>query len=149
MRLLEAASRMTLGWVFVHAGFDVVRHPEGRAQTAAPLLAALRSAAPVPLPDDVMLVRLNAANMVVSGAALTLGVAPRLAAASLIGSLVPTTLGGHRFWEHDDHVQRNQQRVHFNKNLGLVGGLLHLVITPRRSPSGRSPSSRSSEEDQS
>ncbi len=132
MRLFETASRVTLGWVFVHAGIDVVRHPELRAKTAAPVLAALRSAAPIDLPDDLTLVRLNAANMAISGTALMLGIAPRLAAAALIGSLIPTTIGGHRFWEFDDQAQRAGQRVHFNKNLGLVGGLLHFLITPRR-----------------
>jgi putative oxidoreductase len=132
MNVLETASRVTLGWVFVHAGVDVVRHPEMRAKTAAPVLAACRSAAPFELPDDITLVRLNAANMAVSGTALILGIAPRLAAASLIGSLIPTTIGGHRFWEFDDQTQRAGQRVHFNKNLGLIGGLLHFLITPRR-----------------
>jgi putative oxidoreductase len=132
MTALESVSRAALGWVFVHAGADVVRHPEARAKTAAPLLSAVRSAAPVPLPDDITLVRINAATQVVAGAALSVGLAPRLAAAALIGSLIPTTAGGHRFWEFDDAAQRAGQRIHFNKNLGLLGGLLHVLITQRR-----------------
>lgn len=132
MRLLEAASHAALGWVFIHAGSDVIRNPETPAQRAAPVLAAIRSAAPVSLPDDVTLVRINAVTQVSAGAALALGVNPRVAATVLIGSLVPTTFGGHRFWEFDDREQRVAQRNQFIKNLSIVGGLLHVAITRRK-----------------
>jgi len=131
-RLLDSLSRAALGWVFIQAGTDVVRAPEPPAKKAAPVLAAVRSVVPVPLPDDVTVVRLNAAVQVVAGAALTIGVAPRVAAAVLIGSIVPTTAGGHRFWEFEPGLERTGQRIHFTKNLSIVGGLLHLLITPRR-----------------
>ena len=51
-----------------------------------------------------------------------------LAALGLAASLVPTTLGGHAFWTHDDPAQRTNQRNHFNKNLGLLGGLLVVAL---------------------
>lgn len=132
MRPLEAASRAAMGWVFIHAGSDVIRNPETPARRAAPVLSAVRSAAPVSLPDDVTLVRVNAITQVTAGAALALGIAPRLAATVLIGSIVPTTFGGHRFWEFDDPEQRTGQRIHFIKNLSIVGGLLHVAITRRK-----------------
>lgn len=131
MRLLDAVSRAALGWVFVQAGAGVLRTPEPPAAKAAPVLGLLRSAAPVPLPADVELVRLNAATQVAAGAALILDVTPRLAAAVLIGSIVPTTAGGHRFWEIEAGPERNTQRNHFLKNISIVGGLLHVLITPR------------------
>lgn len=136
MNVLDAASRLALGYVFVHAGSDVLRHPEPPAKRAEPVLSAIRSAAPVALPDDVTLVRVNAAAQVVAGGALVLGVAPRLAAAVLIGSIVPTTFGGHRFWEFEAGEQRTGQRNHFIKNVSIAGGLLHVVCTPRRNRSG-------------
>jgi uncharacterized membrane protein YphA (DoxX/SURF4 family) len=132
MKALEVLSRAALGWVFVQAGAGVIRHPEPPAKKAAPVLSTLRSAAPVDLPDDLTLVRANAVTQVVAGTALMLGIAPRAAAALLIGSLVPTTAGGHRFWEFDAGPERNTQRNHFLKNISMVGGLLHVVITPRR-----------------
>ncbi|MBO0840452.1 MAG: DoxX family protein [Sciscionella sp.] len=132
MRVLEVASRAALGWVFIHAGSDVIRKPETPVHRAAPVLSAIRSAAPVTLPDDITLVRVNAATQVTAGAALALGIAPRAAATVLIGSLVPTTFGGHRFWEFDDPEQRVGQRNHFIKNLSIVGGLLHVAITRRK-----------------
>jgi uncharacterized membrane protein YphA (DoxX/SURF4 family) len=58
---------------------------------------------------------------------LVLGLLPRVAAAMLAGSLVPTTFAGHRFWEQDDPATREQQTVHFLKNAGMMGGLLMVV----------------------
>jgi uncharacterized membrane protein YphA (DoxX/SURF4 family) len=132
VRPLEAASRAALGWVFIHAGSDVIRKPETPVRRAAPVLSAVRSAAPMSLPDDVTLVRINAVTQVAAGAALALGIAPRAAATVLIASIVPTTIGGHRFWEFDDPEQRTGQRNHFIKNLSIFGGLLHVAITRRK-----------------
>jgi len=72
------------------------------------------------LPDNEAIVRANAAVQVAGGIALAAGIAPRLAAAGLAASLVPTTVGGHAFWTRDDLAQRANQRNHFNKNLGLL-----------------------------
>jgi putative oxidoreductase len=43
---------------------------------------------------------------VVGGALLALGKAPRLAASALAGSLIPTTLAWHAYWEHQDPTAR-------------------------------------------
>ena len=130
--MIEQLSRAALGWVFVQAGVGVIRNPEPPAQKAAPVLSMIRSATPATLPADLTLVRANAVTQVVAGSALVLGIAPRAAAAVLIGSLVPTTAGGHRFWEFEAGPERNTQRNHFLKNISMVGGLLHVMITPRR-----------------
>jgi putative oxidoreductase len=61
---------------------------------------------------------------------LALGVWPRLAAATLAGALVPTTLAGHPYWREADPAIRRQQRIHFFKNVGLFGGTL-LVLADR------------------
>lgn len=59
---------------------------------------------------------------------LALDVAPRLAAAGLIGCLVPTTLVGHAFWKAGDEAARRTQQTQFLKNLGLLGGLLLVIF---------------------
>ena len=132
MNVLDTASRAALGWVFIQSGVGVIRKPETPAKKAAPVLGAVRSATPIDLPDDIMLVRVNAATQVLAGSALALGIKPRLAAAVLIGSIAPTTLGGHRFWEFEPGAERNTQRNHFLKNISIAGGLLHVLCTPRR-----------------
>jgi uncharacterized membrane protein YphA (DoxX/SURF4 family) len=95
--------------------------------TAGPLLASMRRVAPLP-EDDELLVRANAAAMVVAGTSLALGRLPRLSAAALLASMIPTTLAGHSYWTHDDPAARAQQRVQFHKNLAMIGGLLLAVL---------------------
>ncbi len=47
-------------------------------------------------------------------------------------NLVPTTVAGHAYWEHEDPTARAANRSHFLKNLGLIGGLLATAAVPRR-----------------
>jgi uncharacterized membrane protein YphA (DoxX/SURF4 family) len=83
----------------------------------------------VPLPaDDEVVVRGNAAVQVVAGAMLALGRAPRLSALALAASLVPTTLAGHPYWTIEDPDARKLQRIHFHKNMAMIGGLLLAVL---------------------
>ena len=49
---------------------------------------------------------------------------PGISAAALAATLVPTTAAGHRFWEEQDPAERAQQRVHFFKNVSMLGGLI-------------------------
>jgi putative oxidoreductase len=74
--------------------------------------------------DPVTVVRANAAVQVGAAALLSIGILPRLCAMTLAASLLPTTLGGHRFWELDDPAARTQQRIHFFKNCAIIGALL-------------------------
>ena len=122
---LRAAGRAALAVMFVTGGADALLNPEPRAPRAAEL--------GVPL-EPQLAVQVNGATMLVAGLALALGVRPRLAAAALAGTLVPTTLAGHPYWRLTDPAARRQQRTHFFKNLGLFGGALLVVAErpPRR-----------------
>ncbi len=109
---------MALSTIFVIAGADAFKEPGGRAKKAEQL----------GIPKPVEATKLNGAVMVVAGAALGLGIAPRWAAAALVGSMIPTTLAGHAFWAEDDAKARAMQRTHFLKNVGLIGGLAGVVV---------------------
>ena len=134
MMLGRRLARPMLAAVFVSSGIDVLRRPGPRAEMAAPV--ATKVAEPLPLPSDPeQLVKINAGVQVVAGLLLALGRFPRLAATALAGSLVPTTLAGHRFWEHDDPAKRSQQQIHFLKNVGLLGGLILAALDTEGAPS--------------
>lgn len=113
--------------MFVSGGVDVLRDPAPRAAKASRLGLAERLGT-----TDETLVRANAAAMVLAGVALATDHLPRVAAAGLAVSLVPTTLAGHRFWEETDPKQRANQKVHFAKNVSLTGACLLLASSPRR-----------------
>ena len=53
----------------------------------------------------------------------------------MAGTLVPTTLAGHRFWEADEETDQAQQRIHFLKNLSMLGGLLIAAADTAGKPS--------------
>jgi putative oxidoreductase len=124
---LRPAARALTGSTYVLLGLDALRAPGGRVAQAGPVLAVIRKWVPLP-DDDELLVRGNAAVMVTAGALLVLGKAPRLSALALAGSLVPTTLAGHSYWEHEDEATRKMQRIQFHKNLAMIGGLLFAAL---------------------
>ena len=126
MNLSSFVARPLIAGMFVYGGLDAYRNPEGkvpRAEKVAPDVAALVGIAA----DTEQLVQFNGLVQVVAGTALAFGVLPRLAALTLAGSLVPTTLAGHRFWEEDDGAARSQQTIQFLKNAAMMGGLLMIV----------------------
>ena len=124
MGFIRLLARPLLAGVFIAGGFDVLRRPEPRAKVAKPVIDAMASAIE-PLPDDpVAMVRANAFLQVTAGSMLALGILARPASLALAASLVPTTLGGHRFWEIDDPQARAMQRTHLLKNAAILGGLL-------------------------
>lgn len=124
---LLPAARILTGSTYVLLGFDALRAPGARVDLAAPVLAAVRKAVPLPA-DDELVVRGNAAVQVLAGALLALGRAPRLSALALAGSLIPTTLAGHAYWTVEDPAARKMQRIQFHKNMAMIGGLLFAVL---------------------
>jgi putative oxidoreductase len=133
MELIRSIARPLLGWVFISGAVDVLRNPHPRAEVAGPTIDRITGTASFLPEDRVALVRANAAVMLGAGTMLAIGRAPRLSALTLAASLVPTTVGGHRFWEQDDPVRRTQNRIHFNKNLAIIGGLLMTAADGKRS----------------
>lgn len=122
--LIKQLARPMLASMFVVGGYGTFMNPERVAAKAEPVVGAMSERIPVLPRETVTAVRLNSAVQVVAGTLLSLGFLPRASAAALAGSLVPTTAAGHRFWESDDAQDRAQQRVHFLKNVAMLGGLL-------------------------
>lgn len=127
-------ARPLLASMFVAGGIDAVRRPEPKEPVADRV--APRVAGPLGLPcDTVQLVKINGAVQVGAGLLLATGRVPRLAATALAATLVPTTLAGHRFWEEDDDAARAGQKIHFLKNLSMLGGLILAAADTEGRPS--------------
>ena len=133
----RTAARTLLAGIFVAGGAKALLDPEPRAKVSepviarvAPMLAKVHDKVPT---DPRTLVQVNGAVQVIGGLLLPTRL-HRVAALALIGSMIPTTLGGHRFWEHDDPVTREQQQTHFLKNLGLLGGLVLAALDTEGRP---------------
>lgn len=83
--------------------------------------------------EDETYVRINGAVQVGAGLLLAIGRAPRLASAALAASVIPTTLAGHRFWEHEG-AERRAQQIQFLKNASLLGGLILAAVDTEGRP---------------
>ena len=62
----------------------------------------------------------------IGGTLLVLGWQARWAAAALFLFMIPTTLLFHNFWAFDA-AQQVAQRIHFMKNLTIMGGILYIM----------------------
>lgn len=138
--ILRRIARPLLAAIFVSGGINAFRQLEGHTAAAEPWLDRTIGKNADRLPEQVptdprTLVQINAAVKIVAGSALAFGKAPRVAALMLLGTLVPTTLAAHAFWEIDDPAERDQQTIQFLKNCGLAGGLLLAVADTHGKPS--------------
>ncbi len=130
MTLIRTIARPMLASMFLVGGVNALKNAEASAAKARPvtdrLVPLARKAAPsAPIPQDPKtLVRINAVVQLVAGAALATGRAPRISSTVLAASLLPTTMAGHRFWEETEPKAKANQRVHFFKNVSMLGGLL-------------------------
>lgn len=140
MTISRLLARPMIASTFVVGAVGALRNAQAHAQRAAPVTEKLtplaeRALPQAPIPTEpVTLVRINAVAQLGAAAMLATGRAPRLSAAVLAASLVPTTAAGHRFWEEEDPTQRKNQRIHFFKNVSLLGGLVLAAVDTEGKP---------------
>ena len=138
--LVRRIARPLLAAPFIYGGISTLRKPQDRVPGAAPVVEKIAETAdkqlPVQVPKDVeQWVKVDAAVKVAAGSLFALNKAPRLTALVLSASIVPTTLAGHRFWEHTDPEEQFGQISNFLKNTGLLGGLLLAAVDTEGDPS--------------
>jgi putative oxidoreductase len=128
MSISRTIARPLLASTFFIGATQALKHSDVMAQRAETvtdrLVPLMRKAVPGLPQDPQTLVKVNAGVQLGAALGLATGRAPRTCATVLAASLVPTTLAGHRFWEADDDASAQQQRLHFAKNLSLLGGLV-------------------------
>jgi len=137
MTPVRTVARALLAGIFIGGGAKALLNPDPRVKVSepvttrvAPMLAKVHDKVPT---DPRTLVQLNGAVQVAAGLLLPTRL-HRPAALVLIGSIIPTTIGGHRFWEIEDRAMREQQQTHFLKNLGLLGGLILAALDTEGRP---------------
>ncbi|MBM7515542.1 DoxX family protein [Nocardioides nitrophenolicus] len=141
MALSRLIARPLLASYFLANGAQDLRDAPALAAQAAPVTEALAPALDNATPDQVSVprdpvlwVRASGAVQVAAGLALATGRFPRLSAALLGATLVPSTAARYRFWETTDKEQRREQLTHFVKNTALAGGLLIAALDTAGKP---------------
>ena len=135
MALSRHVARPLLASTFILDGWDAIRNPAGRTLETGAVTEPLNEMVARASDETAVWVRVNGGVQVGAGVLLAIGKFPRLASLALIGSIIPTTYAGHRFWEEADDTTRAQQKMHFLKNLGLLGGLILAAMDTEGEPS--------------
>jgi len=117
MRALHVLGRAIFGGFFVYNGINHLRNTDAMAQYAA--------AKGVPAAEQA--VQGTGLLMLAGGLSVVAGVKPRTGLAMLIGFLVPVSLQIHRFWEEEQAERRQNEMIHFMKNMALVGAALAMM----------------------
>jgi uncharacterized membrane protein YphA (DoxX/SURF4 family) len=133
MTFLRFAARSMLASHFIASGVNALRNPGSLVPAAEPLidrvLPTVKQYAPEQvrdsIPEDpVTLIRINGVLELVGGLALATGKGRRLGALVLAATLIPVTIAKYPFWSRDTEEERAQDKVHFIKNVSLLGGVL-------------------------
>lgn len=138
MAVTRMIARPMLSSIFFVGAWSALKNadklaPKARRVTDSVVPRLQEMGLPVPA-DPAMLVRAHAVLQLGAAAALATGRAPRMSATVLGVSLVPTTLAGHPFWEETDPADRQQQKLHFAKNLSVLGGLVLAALDTEGKP---------------
>lgn len=133
--LLRRVARPLLAGIFVAGGIDELMNPDHKVTAATPLIEKGQEALPVDrFAEPSTMVQADAAVKIGAGLLLAFGKAPRLAAAALAASLIPTTVIGHAFWEAEGD-ERAAEQTQFLKNTALLGGLMLAAADTHGKPS--------------
>jgi len=130
--LARRLARPLLASIFIFGGADAAQNPESKAGAADKVLGDWT---PPGLENTTQVVRIDGIVKVGAGVLLALGKMPRLSSLALAGSLVPTTLAGHRFWEEQDPQAAKAQKLHLLKNASILGGLILAAVDTEGRPS--------------
>lgn len=115
-RYFPLIGRICLAWLFVPAGFGKIAGFSGTVAYAA-------SAG---LPFAPAMVAIGLAIELLCGLALLVGYKARWAAALLALFVAVAAVGFHNYWSMPAERQA-MQKINFNKNIGIFGGLLFVV----------------------
>jgi len=117
MKAAFLLGRMIFGGFFLYSGIHHFQERKSLAQYAR--------AKNVPLPD--IAVTATGAMLIAGGASIVLGVKPKwgtLAATTFLGGVSPMM---HDFWNAEDPQQRQNEMIHFIKNMAMLGAALALM----------------------
>ncbi len=109
--------RLIFGGFFLYNGINHFKNLEA----LKPYAAAKQ------LPNPELAVKTSGAVLIASGASLAFGIKPALGALGVVGFLAATSPAMHDFWNHSDPGHKQNDMIHFSKNMALLGAALALM----------------------
>src|SRR5947209_8810523 len=124
MRIIHGLGRAIFGGFFLYNGINHLRNVEA--------LEGYAAAKQVEYPH--LTVQGSGILMTAAGAALVLGLSPRLGALGVAGFLAAASPKMHDFWNVEDPGQRQSEMIQFSKNIALLGAAIALAgLEPKHS----------------
>lgn len=117
MAAVGLVARILFSLMFVSSGINHITKRKYMAEYAGQM----------GVPAAEALVVLSGVTIFAGAVMVMLGLAGDLGAALIALFLVATAGWMHPFWKVDDGQQRQQQQIHFMKNLTMAGGALALI----------------------
>lgn len=117
MKGLFLIGRIIFGGFFLYNGINHIKKREALQQYA--------SAKGVPNPE--LAIPITAALLGWGGASIILGLKPKLGTLAILGFLATVTPTMHDFWSAEDPGQKQNELIHFSKNMALLGAALLLT----------------------
>lgn len=117
MKAVYVMGRFLVGGYFLYSGINHFQHRKQMKQYA--------SAKGVDQPDTAVLG--TGALMVASGLSLMLGLKPALGAMGVVTFLAAVSPQMHDFWNVQQPEQRQNEMIHFSKNMALAAAALAFV----------------------
>ena len=117
MKAAFLLGRVLFGGFFLQSG---INHLQNHRK-----LAPYAGSKGISNPDQAVLA--SGVALALGGASIILGVKPKLGALSLIGFLVLASASMHDFWNSDDPGDKQNNLIHFSKNMALLGAALALT----------------------
>src|SRR5689334_10706513 len=109
--------RIIYGGFFLYNGINHFKNLKTLSQYAA--------AKNVPAPE--IAVGVSGALLIIGGTSILLGMKPKIGSAALLAFLAGVSPAMHDFWNNADPQQRQNDLIHFMKNLALSGGALAMM----------------------
>ncbi len=117
MKAAFLLGRILFGGFFLQSGINHLKEHEH--------LAPYAGSKGIPNPDQAVLA--SGVALALGGASNILGIKPKFGALSLIGFLAIASGTMHDFWNSQDPGDKQNNMIHFSKNMALLGAALALA----------------------
>lgn len=117
MKGIFLVGRIIFGGFFLYNGINHIKEREKMQQYAA--------SKNVPNPE--VAIPISATFLTLGGASIILGLQPKLGALAILAFLATVSPTMHDFWTNEDAAQKQNQMIHFSKNMALLGAALILM----------------------
>ncbi len=117
MKAAFLLGRIVFGGFFLYSGINHFKQQEALSKYAG--------AKNVPQPD--LAVTASGVVLALGGAAIILGLKPKIGTLAIAGFLAGVSPVMHDFWSVEDAHQRQNDMIHFSKNMAMLGAALALA----------------------